>query len=149
MVAPPPGPPPAAVPPSPAPGPASDAASRVKIPAIGLIATGGIGALLALLGLALNLLGVGLGAAGGGDEGFSLAAQGALGILQSVVGLAMSGLIVFGGLKMMKLQSYGLCMAAAVLSFIPFLSPCCLLGLVFGIWSLVVLNNAEIKAAFR
>jgi hypothetical protein len=56
--------------------------------------------------------------------------------------------ILFGALKMMRLQSYGWAMAAAILAVIPCLSPCCCLGIPFGIWALVVLSKPEVKAAF-
>ena len=38
---------------------------------------------------------------------------------------------------------------AAIVAMIPRISPCCLLGLPFGIWALVVLSNGTVKAAFR
>jgi hypothetical protein len=50
---------------------------------------------------------------------------------------------------MRKLESFGLCMTASILAMIPCLSPCCILGLPFGIWALVVLNKPEVKSAFQ
>jgi hypothetical protein len=49
---------------------------------------------------------------------------------------------------MMKGQSRGLAMTAAVLSLLPI--TCCSfpLGMIFGIWALVVLMNSEVKAYF-
>jgi hypothetical protein len=32
---------------------------------------------------------------------------------------------------------------------IPYISPCCCLGLPIGIWALVVLNNEQVKSSFR
>jgi hypothetical protein len=70
-------------------------------------------------------------------------------IVMCVVGLAIDGLIAFGALKMMRLESYGLAVAAAVLSVIPCLSsPCIALGVPFGIWSLFVLMEPETRSAF-
>lgn len=57
-------------------------------------------------------------------------------------------LLLIGGLKMKKLQSYGLAMTSCVLAMVP-LHCCCLLGLPFGIWGLVALNKPEVKDAFR
>ena len=53
--------------------------------------------------------------------------------------------IVVGAMKMRKLESYGLAMTASILSIL--CCPCCV-GIGAGIWSLVVLNNAQVKAAF-
>ena len=56
--------------------------------------------------------------------------------------------IIWGGVKMLQLRSYGLAMTASVLALIPCISPCCVLGIPFGIWALVVLRNNDVKAAF-
>jgi hypothetical protein len=39
-------------------------------------------------------------------------------------------------------------MTAAILAIVP-CSCCCILNMPFGIWSLVVLLNEQVKAAFR
>ena len=57
-------------------------------------------------------------------------------------------LLFVGGLKMKKLQSFGLAMTACVIAMLP-LHCCCILGLPFGIWGLSVLNRSEVKDAFR
>src|SRR5262249_52432082 len=59
------------------------------------------------------------------------------------------GFIIFGALKMMKLQSWGIALAASILAIIPCTSPCCCTGLPIGIWAIVVLVNSDVKAAFR
>ncbi len=70
-------------------------------------------------------------------------------IVFSLLAIAVSGLVLYGGLQMRRLQSYGLSMTACILSFIPcFTSCCCILGLVFGIWGIVALNKPEVKEAF-
>jgi phage FluMu protein Com len=65
------------------------------------------------------------------------------------IGLPVGVVMLIGAMKMKKLESYGLAMAGAILGMIPYLSPCCLLGLPFGIWALVVLSDGSVKAAFR
>src|SRR5438094_357839 len=65
-------------------------------------------------------------------------------VLELGIGVA----IVIGALKMMRLQSYGWAMTASVLALLP-CSPANLLGVVVGIWSLVVLNRPHVRAAFR
>lgn len=66
---------------------------------------------------------------------------GGLGLISSIV-------IIIGAVKMKSLRSYGLAMTSTVLAMIPCTSPCCVLGLAFGIWSLVVLMKADVKSAF-
>jgi hypothetical protein len=65
-------------------------------------------------------------------------------VLELGIGVA----IIIGALKMMRLQSHGWAMTASILALLP-CGPANLLGLVVGIWSLVVLNRPNVKAAFR
>ncbi|MBU8894255.1 hypothetical protein DRW03_12025 [Corallococcus sp. H22C18031201] len=60
----------------------------------------------------------------------------------------LNGLVFFGALKMKNLQSYGLAMTSAILACVPCCGPCGCLGLIPGIWALVVLNKNEVKACF-
>ncbi|WP_201755768.1 hypothetical protein [Corallococcus silvisoli] len=69
-------------------------------------------------------------------------------VLTQVPILVLNGLVVFGAWKMKNLQSYGLAMTAAILCCIPCCGPCCCLGLIPGIWSLILLNRPDVKAAF-
>ena len=64
-----------------------------------------------------------------------------------VIGILLSGLIFIGAMKMKKLESHGLAVAASIVAMIPCLSPCCLLGLPIGIWAAVVLFKPEVKSA--
>lgn len=50
--------------------------------------------------------------------------------------------------KMKKFQGHTGAMVFSVLACIPCTSGCCLLGLPIGIWAIVVLVNADVKAAF-
>lgn len=131
------------------------AAGKVNGPAIGLMVVAGIGIALQALSLVMNVLGAGVGAAAagageqGGPEGIQMMMQGGLGIVFSLIGIVIGVVILMGALKMKKLESYGFAMAASVIAMLPCLSPCCLLGLPIGIWALVVLNDANVKSAFR
>jgi hypothetical protein len=49
---------------------------------------------------------------------------------------------------MQKLQSYQFALTASIVAMVPCISPCCLFGLPFGIWALVVLNKPEVKSQF-
>ncbi|MDP8924982.1 MAG: hypothetical protein M3O34_19215 [Chloroflexota bacterium] len=48
---------------------------------------------------------------------------------------------------MRALRSWGVAMAGAILAIVP-CGPCCLLGLPFGIWAILVLIDDEVKQAF-
>lgn len=58
-------------------------------------------------------------------------------------------LILVGAVKMKNLSSRGWAYTSAILAMIPCTSSiCCLLGLPFGIWALIALNNPDVKRAF-
>jgi hypothetical protein len=65
-----------------------------------------------------------------------------------LIGIVVNAVIIFGAMKMKSLEGYTLAMTAAILAIVP-CSCCCILNMPFGIWSLVVLLNQDVKAAFR
>ena len=67
-------------------------------------------------------------------------------VVVPVLGILLNGLIIFGAIKMRKLTDFGLCMLSAILAVIPCCSPCCCIGIPFGIWALVVLNQPEVRS---
>jgi type IV secretory pathway VirB2 component (pilin) len=73
--------------------------------------------------------------------------RGPMTLVIRVIGLAIGGFVIYGGIKMKKLESYGVCIAASIVALLP-CSFCCPIGLAFGIWALVVLNNADVKNSF-
>lgn len=75
--------------------------------------------------------------------------EGAVYITQGVVAGIVSIFILIGAGKMSRLENRSWAMTAAVLGSIPCISPCCLLGLPFGIWAIAVLNRPSVQAAFR
>jgi hypothetical protein len=120
-------------------------------PVMGLLAVAGVGIFIQLIGLAINLLGAGVGAVSGesGEEKLQAMASGVGGIIGGIIGIAMGALIIYGAMKMKKLENYGLAMAVAVIAMLPCISPCCVIGLPVGIWALTVLVKPEVKSAFR
>jgi len=66
-------------------------------------------------------------------------------VIQGIVNV----IILVAAVKMKNLESYGWSMTGSILAMIPFLSPCCLLGLPFGIWALVVLNDPIVRQGFE
>jgi hypothetical protein len=80
---------------------------------------------------------------------FEKLAYGPIAIGTKAIGLAISALILVGAMRMQKLTNHGMAMAAAIIAMIPCLSPCCLLGIPFGIWALVVLSRPDVKSQFN
>jgi hypothetical protein len=78
------------------------------------------------------------------DEGFTL--KDGFGM---AIGLVSNVVMLVGALKMMKLQSWGLALTAAILVMLPCGSCCCCIGIGIGIWAIILLNKPEIKGAFR
>jgi hypothetical protein len=60
---------------------------------------------------------------------------------------ALNGFVLFGAIKMLKLQNHTLAFIACIVAMLP-CSCCCLFGLPFGIWGLIVLNKPEVKSQF-
>lgn len=131
----------------------SAATDQVNGPAIGLIITGALNIVLAVVRGATMLAGIGMstfqGTGNADAEKMVAGFMGTFGIAFCIVGVLGGLFILFGGIKMRKLESYGLCMAASIVAMIPCLSACCLIGLPIGIWSLVILSKAEVKSVFH
>lgn len=111
---------------------------RTRAPGIGLMIAGLINCGIALLLLvAWSIVSV-----TAGLKSTSAVITGSIGII-----FAATGLLTFvGAQRMMRLQSYGLAVAAGILQFIP--TPGSILGLPIGIWALVVLTRHEVHVAF-
>lgn len=129
------------------------AMQKVNGPAIGLMVTAGLGILYQLLMIVLNVLGTGFNMASmagqsGTPEGMTNLMSGTIGIVFGIIAILVGGVVFFGAMKMRALQSWPLAIAAAVLAIIPCLSPCCCIGIPVGIWALVVLFDANVKASF-
>jgi hypothetical protein len=135
-----------------------EALKALKGPAIALKVTAIIGLVLVVFGLVMNVLalsGVNVNwqPAGGDPQMERMFASwnkfgGALGIVTNIIGAIVGVVIFMGASKMQKLERHGFALTASILAMIPCVSPCCLLGLPFGIWALVVLNKPEVKSQF-
>jgi hypothetical protein len=129
---------------------------RVQVPAIGMIVAAVLDIMMALFFAALNIMQFSIGRTQipefgrlGSSMSELMFASG-IGLLISLFALILDGFIIVGALRMRQLRSYGMAVAAAILSLIPCLgSPCIVLGVPFGIWALVVLVNAEVRQAFN
>lgn len=138
----------------------TDAAGReqalraVKGPAIALIVTASIGLLYYAASGLITLL-------GGGAmfqqpvppdlppqiRGFIEGMQGPFAGAINLVIACINAFVIFGAIKLMRLQSFSIAMVACVVAMLP-CQCCCLLGLPFGIWALVVMNKPHIKKWF-
>ena len=68
-----------------------------------------------------------------------------------IVGIAEAGFFIFAGLKLRRLESWGLVLTAAILSIVPCCgtqAPLCLLSIPVGIWVIVVICLPKVKSAF-
>lgn len=131
---------------------ASAAAERTKLPAIFMYIVCGISIGYSVLNLTTQALGL-----QGPMPQFGPADQQAAMQIGHTLGLVLVGLfiirdifLIYAFSRMQMVTAYGVAFAGAVISVIPCLgSPCCALGIPFGIWALVVLNDPVVKAAFR
>lgn len=130
------------------------ALQAVKGPVIALKVTAVLGLIGAVLGLIWNIMalaGVHFQFQQFGDPNMQMFLNrvgGGFGIFQSIVGIVVSFVLWQGAAKMQALQNYQFAFTASIIAMVPCVSPCCWLGVPFGIWALVVLNRAEIKSQF-
>lgn len=130
------------------------ALKRVKGPAIALKVTAIVGLVLVALGLIWNIMvlsGVQIGMQQINDpqmQKLLSSLGGGLGIVQDIIVAAMSIIVLIGAAKMQTLRNYQFALTAAIVAMLPCISPCCVFGLPFGIWALVVLNKPEVKSQF-
>ncbi|MGN6556249.1 MAG: DUF4339 domain-containing protein [Verrucomicrobiota bacterium] len=145
---------PPSVPPFQPTGTREAALQAVKGPALALKVTGILG--LVAVGLAfivnvLTLAGVHIGMTHRGNADMPVMFRGltgGLGLLQCIIGAIIAVVILNGAAKMQALRNYQFAFTTAILAMLPCVSPCCWLGLPFGIWALVVLNQPHVKAQF-
>jgi predicted Ser/Thr protein kinase len=115
---------------------------RVKSPGIGLMTAGLINCGIAFILLLVWSIIRASNPAGHPEAIITGVLMGGIGIILAALGL----LTVVGSRRMMRLQSYGLAVAASIVQFIP--SPGAIIGLPIGIWAMVVLTRPKVHNAF-
>jgi hypothetical protein len=70
-------------------------------------------------------------------------------IIIHLASIIASVVILLGGIQMIRLQTWGLGIAASVLCLVPCISPCVIMGIPCGVWGLVVLCNGKVKDSFQ
>ena len=126
--------------------------SEVSGPAIALMITAILSLLYQGVGLVMHLIGAPFMFPQQNPQvpAWVMAMSGSVGLVVGVVNILLGLLVLFAAIKMKKLENYGLAMTGAIVPMIPCISfPCCVLGLPFGIWALVVLNKPSVKDAFH
>ena len=58
-------------------------------------------------------------------------------------------IILAGAIQMLRLKMRGFALTVSILAMLNLDCLCCLLGIPVGIWSLIILNKAEVKALFK
>jgi hypothetical protein len=128
-----------------------DAAKRkVLAPAIGIMVVGILGGLFSLFASVMALINpqsLNTGVAGADKVAEQVGTV--LGVIMVFAWAAMGLFAAFGGFRMMGLKSYGLSFTACIFSMVPCYNSCCILGLPFGIWGLIVLLQPDVKEAFK
>jgi hypothetical protein len=139
-------------------------AGKIRGPGIALLVTNIIGVVLAAVQVAMGPDPGGMSKEyfeAFGDSGADLpdgmpeqmaeiaASMGSAGYAVTIITLLVGIFLIWGSIQMMNAQKYGIAMATAIISMIPCLGPCCILGLPFGIWALVALSDVNVKALFR
>ncbi len=128
------------------------ALAKVKAPAICLIIyaclMGGM-ALLSLLGVMTNAGMPDLSQMDPEVAEMVRKMQGPVQLATVFLTFVVAAVVLFGGLQMLKLKSYGLAIAASICACLPCACPCCFIGIGFGIWSLMVLNQPDVKGQFN
>ncbi len=63
--------------------------------------------------------------------------------------MSLHGVVLWGGISMLRVKNFPIAYTAAILSVIPCCSGCYFIGIPFGIWALVVLNRPDVKGSFQ
>jgi hypothetical protein len=126
---------------------------ELKGPAIGLIVTGGLNALLSALVLLSGLVRL---IADRPPQELASDAERAGYVVGTVAGygvaalsLLVSPVVIAGGIAMLRGRSFTLARSAAILALIPVTSCCCIAGIPMGIWALQSLRKPEIESYFQ
>ena len=75
-------------------------------------------------------------------------AHGPVAVVIQGIFVVVNAVIIFGAVQMMRFQMWPLGLAASILAMVNIGTCCCILGLPGGIWSLVILLQADVKQAF-
>ena len=127
------------------------ALERVSMPAIFMMILGGLGLVFAVVRTVLDLT---IGADAGpnpfapqNNDPAMKDLQKSMMIIGPILNVIWGLIVLFGGLQMKSLKNRGFVIFSCIWAMLP-CSLCCLLGIPFGIWALVVVNDETVKRAF-
>jgi len=128
----------------------SRAAERVTLPAIFLMVVGGLGFLMAGLALVGALMGPQpnpfVNQQQQNQPGFQEGQR--IGRIIAPIPRALWSIIVLaGGFQLKNLRNRGFVMFSCIFAMLP-CNECCVLGIFFGIWGIVVIGDENVKRAF-
>ena len=132
----------------------NDALNKLRAPAIALIVTGALNAVIGVLTILSGLLRL---SGINGREALPVNEAEKFGFLVGTfiaygggaLGLLAAPVIIYGAIQMLQGKKHGLAKTAAILAIVPLTSCCFLLGIPVGIWALIVLAKPEVKAVFQ
>lgn len=68
-------------------------------------------------------------------------------LVGGLISVVIHILIIVGGVKMSKFESWGAALTAAILLILP--CTACWVGLPIGVWATIVLSLSDVRARFR
>ena len=74
---------------------------------------------------------------------------GAQAVIGGLIFATVSILVVFAAIQMLRMRTWGFALAGSIIAMINIGNCCCLLGLPFGIWSIIILSRQDVKSAFE
>ncbi len=126
--------------------------NKLKIPAIGLVVLGLLGVVAGLFGMFATIDPQDLVGSGITEEQAAKIAEAIEtgGTALHVLGVLLSGFVVWAGFQMLQRRAWTACVIANVLVMVPCItSCCCVLGLPIGVFGLITLFDAEVKRSFQ
>ena len=129
------------------------ALERVAMPAIFLMCVGGLALLGGIANAVIQATGFNDNAPNpfvnpqqANDPAFKQI-QKVMKVVGPLLNILWSFIVFFGGLQMKNLKNRSFVMFSCIWAMLP-CSECCILGIPFGIWALVVINDQSVKRAF-
>jgi hypothetical protein len=136
----------------PPPSPPAMNMAKVQAPAIAMIVFASIAILMSIYSFVYALVSKPIEMPAGTPDWQVQLAQGGIGPMAAIVQagfLVLNLVILFGGIQMLRLKTWGMALAASILSIVDFGSCCCIAGIPLGIWALVILLMPDVKQAFE
>jgi hypothetical protein len=128
------------------------AREKVNLPSIFLMIIGGLGIAMGILDAGVRIAGLNKGpnpfvAPQQANDPAVKAGEKIGNVVGPIVRLIWGGVVLTGAIQMRSLKNRGFVMASCIVAMVC-CNECCLLGIPFGIWGLVVINDESVKRYF-